>query len=143
MALDPLIEKRRRRAISRTLRAKAIGAGNLSAARHLVYATVAIEDDVLDEVATMIALSPHLGDPKFRPLVEGTARCIVRLRAADAAIAAGDHSSTMTSYSVRLEAQLARNLAALGLVPRPQVPNAKGAAALSEQTLARYRPTPQ
>ena len=139
MALDPLTETRRRRKISRTLRAKAIGAGNLAAAKHLAYSTVGIADDVLDEVSRMVALSPHLGDPRFAPLLEGTARCVVRLRAADAEIAAGDRSSTLTSYTVRLEAQLARNLSLLGLVPRPTVPNAKGAAALSEETLRRYR----
>jgi hypothetical protein len=137
-----LSERRRRRSISRTLRARAIAAGNLNAAKHLAYSTVAIEDDVLDEMSKMVTLSPHLADARFAPLVEGACRCIVQLRAASAAIAAGDHSVSMTSYSVRLEAQLARNLAALGLVPRPTAPNAQGAAALSEAILSRYRPQP-
>jgi hypothetical protein len=137
-----LSERRRRRSISRTLRARAIAAGNLNAAKHLAYSTVAIEDDVLDEMSKMVTLSPHLADARFAPLVEGACRCIVQLRAASAAIAAGDHSVSLTSYTVRLEAQLARSLTLLGLVPRPTALNTKANLAATEAMLKLYQPSP-
>jgi hypothetical protein len=135
-------EVRRRRSISRTLRARAIGAGNLSAAKHLAFSTVGIEADVEDEMMVMIALSPHLADQRFAPLVEAACRCIVRLRAADAAIASGDRSVALTSHAARMESQLARNLTLLGLVPRPTAPNSKANLAATEAMLKKYQPSP-
>jgi hypothetical protein len=114
----------------------------LNAAKHLAFSTVGIEADVEDEMMVMIALSPHLADQRFAPLVEAACRCIVRLRAADAAIASGDRSVALTSHAARMESQLARNLTLLGLVPRPTAPNSKGSAALSESILSKYRPQP-
>ena len=140
---------RRARAIRRTLTARAVAAGNSHALRHGVYSEVAVHEDVLDELTLLYARAPHLDPIRDGHLVEATARLVVRLRKLDTAIDAQPTSRELSSMASRLEAQLTRNLAELGLTPRaahdlglPERHAANTAQRLSQETLARYQQPP-
>jgi hypothetical protein len=138
----------RHRAIRRANIARAVRLGNSNALRHGVYSDVNVREDVLDEVAILYARGPWLDPTRDGVLVEATARLIVRLRKLDAAIDA-EPSQTLTTLSARLEGQLTRNLAELGLTPRAaaalglaHMDAQARARKLTEDTLARYRGGP-
>jgi hypothetical protein len=96
--------------------ARAIRAGNTNALRHGVYAEAAVRADVLDEASLLFARAPWLDRVRDGVLVEATARLVVRLRRLDA-ILETEPTQTLASLTYRLEAQLLRNLDALGLTP--------------------------
>jgi hypothetical protein len=142
-------ETSRRRAIRRKLIARCVAGGNANALRHGVYSVVAIHEDVLDEVSLLFAGAPHLDPIRDGRLVEATGRLIVRLRKLDAALDLAPTSRELSSMSSRLEAQLTRNLAELGLTPRaahdlglPERHAATSAQRYSQETLARYQQPP-
>lgn len=148
---DPTAEALRRRRISRTNRARAVSLTNSHAnLRHGVYSEVAIREDVQDELAMLYARAPWLDQVRDGLIVEATGRLIVRLRKldtiADAAAAKG--LPVLTAMYCRLEAQLTRNLDALGLTPTAAARLGLStldarikAARISERTLDQYRPT--
>jgi len=95
---------------------RAVRAGNSNALRHGVYAEAAVRADVLDEASLLFARAPWLDRVRDGVLVEATARLVVRLRRLDA-ILETEPTQTLASLAYRLEAQLLRNLDALGLTP--------------------------
>ena len=147
-------EVRRRRAIARASRAKAVGRGNVNALRSGVYSSVAVREDVLDMAAMVYACAPWLDPIRDAFAVESVARVIVRLRRLDIVVDAALENLTtptqeLTSMYSRCEGQLLRGLDALGLTPRAaadlglQHLDAKARAArLTEDALSRYRPQP-
>ena len=96
--------------------ARSVRAGNTHALRHGVYAEVSVRADVLDEAALLFARAPWLDRVRDGVLVEATARLVVRLRRLDALLES-EPTQTLTSLYTRLEAQLLRDLDALGLTP--------------------------
>ena len=143
---DSVAEQRRRRRIRRAQLVRSAQAGNTNAARHLVYSRVAVAEDVADEEAVLWLVAPWLERLRDARLVEATARIIVRLRKLDVAIDSDPTSMTLTSMYARLEAQLSRDLDALGLTPQAAarlgiaaLDAASRAAHFTEATLARYR----
>jgi hypothetical protein len=147
-------EVRRRRAIARSNRAKAVGRGNVNALRSGVYSRTAVREDVLDMAAMVYACAPWLDPIRDAFAVEGVARVIVRLRRLDVVVdAALENLATptmeLTSMYSRCESQLLRSLEALGLTPRAAADlgithlDARARAAkLTEDALAPYRPKP-
>jgi hypothetical protein len=137
-----------RRAIKRGNVTRAVRVGNTNALRHGIYAEVAVREDVRDEAALLYARAPWLDGVRDGVIVEATARLIVRLRKLDAVIDA-EPTQVLTSLYRSLEAQLTRNLDALGLTPSSAA--RLGIAALdaqhraqqiAEKALEAYRPDP-
>ena len=91
--------------------------GALGNFRHGVYAEVAVRPEVLDEVAVLYARAEWLDPIRDGNLVEATARLVVRLRKLDAALSEDPTNAAFASLYGRAEAQLVRNLDALGLTP--------------------------
>ena len=147
---DPTAEALRRRRIARTHRALAVSQRNSHAnLRHGVYSEVAIREDVQDELAMVYARAPWLDPVRDGLIVEATGRLIVRLRKLDtiADEAAAKGLPVLTAMYCRLEAQLTRNLDALGLTPTAAarlglstLDATLKAARMSQQTLDQYRP---
>jgi hypothetical protein len=147
-------EVRRRRAIARASRAKAVGRGNSNALKSGVYSSVAVREDVLDMAALVYASAPWLDPIRDALAVEATARLVVRLRRLDVLVDACLQDLTkptqeITSMYSRLESQLLRNLSELGLTPRAAADlglaklDAKARAMrLSETALAAYQNRP-
>ena len=96
--------------------ARAVRAGNCNRLKHGIYAVSAVRADVLDEAALFYARAPWLDRVRDGVLVEATARLVVRLRRLDT-ILETEPTTTLSSLAYRLEAQLLRNLDALGLTP--------------------------
>ncbi len=141
----PLAETRRRRAIARTLVARAVVRGYGGPLRHGVYSEAQVRDDVLDECSLLYARAPWLDEVRDGILVEATARILVRLRRLDAIVDA-EPTATLTSMLSRLEGQLTRNLDALGLTPTAaarlglhELDARAKARALATDGLAKYR----
>ncbi len=139
-------EERRKRAIRRGLTVRSLKLGNANAVKHGVYGKVTIREDVLDEAALLYARAPWLDPVRDGHLVEATARLVVRLRRLDAAVDADPTSLTLSTLLARLEGQLARNLAELGLTPRAaaalgiqKLDAADKARRLTTDALSRYR----
>jgi hypothetical protein len=146
---DPAAETRRRRRIRRSVLVRQSMAGNLNAAKHLVYSRVAVAEDVRDEEAALWTVANWLDPLRDARLVEATARVIVRLRKLSEAVDADPTSQTLTSLLSRHESQLLRNLDALGLTPTAAarlgiatLDAASRARKLSENVLDSYRVTP-
>jgi hypothetical protein len=138
-----------RRAIRRGNVSRSLGLGNTNALRFGVYAQVAIHEDVLDEAALLFARAPWLDEVRDGVLVEATARVIVRLRKLDAAIET-EPTAVLTSLYRSLEAQLTRNLDALGLTPTAAarlgitaLQAQQRAQRIAERALEAYRPGPE
>jgi hypothetical protein len=97
--------------------ARSIRAGNTSILRHGVAVETAVRADVLDEAALLFARAPWLDPVRDGILVEATARLVVRLRHLDELLEDEDPDPGLASFYGRLEAQLLRDLDALGLTP--------------------------
>ena len=133
------------RAIQRANRALAVRQGRPP--RHGIYSNDLILPEVLDEVALLYARALWLDETRDAPLVEATARLIIRLRRIDALINAEGPTQLLTSWSSRTEGQLLRNLDALGLTPRSaadlglaHLDAKERVARMTEMRLAAYRP---
>lgn len=142
---SPAVSSTRARSTRRAMRARAVRLGNANALRHGVYADVAVRPDVLDELAFLYARAPWLDPIRDGNLAEATARLIVRLRRLDDLLDS-QPTQTLTSLYVRLEAQLTRNLDALGLTPSAaarlgiaHLDAREKAARLAEESLGQYR----
>lgn len=87
--------------------------------RHGIYAVSepSIRSEIVDECALIFARCPWLDEVRDGLAVEATGRLVTRLRKLDAVIEAGEAGQTLTSMYTRLEGQLTRNLAALGMGP--------------------------
>lgn len=142
---DP--ERNRRLAIRRTNVAHGLQLGHVTSLRHGIYSEVAVRPEVLDECAMLFGRAPWLDPVRDGVLAESCARVIVRLRLLDAALDDAPTSSVLTSMYSRLEGELTRKCAALGLGPVAAASlgivklDAKARAArLTEDALAPYRP---
>lgn len=107
----------RKRAIRRSMAARAVRLGVTRNLRHGIYSEVAVREDVLDEAALLYARAPWLDPLRDGLLVEATARLVVRLRKLDALLDE-EPSVVLTTLYARLEPLLTRNLEALGMAPR-------------------------
>jgi hypothetical protein len=97
--------------------ARAVRAGNTNALRHGIAVETDVRADVLDEATLIFARAPWLDPVRDGILVEATARLVVRLRRLDGALEDADVAPSVAGFFSRLEAQLLRNLDALGLTP--------------------------
>jgi hypothetical protein len=145
---DPTAETHRRRRIRRGVLVRVAMAGNVNAARHLVYSTVAVSEDIADVAAGIFAVAPWLQRPRDELAVTQLARIVVRLNLLHAAVDA-DPSQILTSLLARLEAAELRSLESLGLTPTSAarlgldvLTGKDRARRMSEKTLDAYRATP-
>jgi hypothetical protein len=118
------------RANRRSQTARSLMLGNTRNLKFGVWAEVSVREDILDECALLYARAHSWIDPiRDGPLIEATARISVRLRKLDLLLDASvadwavraeprPNAAGLTALAARLEAQLARNLEALGLSPR-------------------------
>lgn len=124
----------RARAIRRSIDAGNVRAGRSQRLKHGVYSEAVVRPEVRDEAALLLARLPWVDEVRDGPVVEGTARLLVRLRLMDEALDA-EPSRDLLALASRLEGQLLRNLDALGATPRSAA--ALGLAKLSAADHAR------
>lgn len=136
----------RARAIRRSIDAGNVRAGRSLRLKHGVYSEAIVRPEVRDEAALLLARMPWVDEVRDGPLVEGTARLLVRLRLMDEALDA-EPSRDLLALASRLEGQLLRNLDALGATPKAaaalglaKLSAADHARKLAERDMTRYAP---